>query len=258
MAMLVSVRVRRARGFTLIELLVVIAIIGVLVGLLLPAVQKVREAANRMSCTNNLKQIGLALHNYESTYKMFPTSGEGIPPGGGAGTRDFDLQSTWVQLLPFIEQDNVFKLFDLNYAYNDSRAPQNQVAAKAQIKTYLCPSAPGTSPDPFGYGQGHYMPIAYTDIDPATGFRNKATQVEAFLKIQKYGGGRTFGEVVDGTSNTIAIGEDSAWRNFETVYPFQLSAYVDPTATAGYAVESPPSGRRALNRWAEPDQRNGL
>lgn len=250
-------RAKRHSGFTLIELLVVIAIIGVLVGLLLPAVQKVREAANRMSCANNLKQIGLALLNYESANGTFPSPGEGIPPGGAAGSRDFDLYGMSVQILPYIEQDTVFKLFDLNYAYNDSRARQNQTAAKTSIKTYLCPSAPGMQADPFGYGQGHYMPIAYTDIDPATGFRNKATQVEAALKLHKYGG-RKIAEITDGTSVTIAVGEDSAYRNFETVYPFQLSAYVDPTAAAGYAVESPPSGRRAINRWVEPDQGNGV
>jgi prepilin-type processing-associated H-X9-DG protein len=220
-------------------------------------VQKVREAANRMSCTNNLKQIGLAIHNYHDTYKIFPSSGEGIPPGGAAGSRDFDLHSTWTQLLPFIEQDNVFRLFNLNYAYNDSRAPQNQVAAKTKINTYLCPSAAGMEDDPYGYGQGHYMPVAYTDIDPATGLRNRATQVAGALRLHKYGGSR-FADITDGTSNTLVIGEDSAYRNFETIYPFQLSNYVDPTAAAGFAVESPPSGRRALNRWAEPDQGNGV
>jgi prepilin-type processing-associated H-X9-DG protein len=205
-----------------------------------------------------LKQIGLAIHTYESSYQMLPTSGEGIPPGGGAGSRDFDLHSTWTILLPFIEQENVSKMMDLRFAYNDGRAPQNQAAAKTQIKILLCPSAPGQQPDPYGYGQSHYMPIAYTDIDPVTGFRNKATQVEGALKIHKYGGGRRIGEIVDGTSNTLVIGEDAAWRNYETIFPYQLSAYIDPTAVAGYAVESPPSGRRALNRWAEPDQGNGV
>src|SRR5262245_1839308 len=248
---------RRAKGFTLIELLVVIAIIAILLGMLVPAVQKVREAANNATCKNNLRQIGLAVLNYQSAFKIFPTCGEGIPPGGAAGSRDFDIQSTWWQLLSYIEQENASKLMNANYAYNDKQWPGNQQGAKTQVPIYLCPSAPGIQPDPAGYGQGHYMPIAYTDIDPTTGLRNRATQTEGFLKLHKYGG-RKIGEVVDGTSNTMMIGEDAGWRNHETLYPFQLSKYVDPTCAAGNGVDCAPSGQRSLNRWAEPDQGNGV
>jgi prepilin-type N-terminal cleavage/methylation domain-containing protein len=119
---------RRSRGFTLIELLVVIAIIAILIGLLLPAVQKVREAAARMSCSNNLKQLGLAVHNYASSNQdKLPPAWQYIPSTGSYGSLHF-----W--LLPYIEQDNVFKA-----AGNNSWNQNNTL-----IKTFNCPSDPTT------------------------------------------------------------------------------------------------------------------
>jgi prepilin-type N-terminal cleavage/methylation domain-containing protein len=118
--MLSRARTRR-RAFTLIELLVVIAIIAVLIGLLLPAVQKVREAAMRTKCQNNLKQLGLGLHTFASAYGKFPTSGEGTSRDPGADGNKFtvfDVQSTFTYLLPYIEQDSVYRQFDLNYTYD--------------------------------------------------------------------------------------------------------------------------------------------
>jgi prepilin-type N-terminal cleavage/methylation domain-containing protein len=192
---------RSRGGFTLVELLVVIAIIGILVGLLLPAVQAAREAARRMSCSNNAKQLGLAVHNFESAYKKLPPSGQ-CDSTGGAATVYF-IHSTPTYLLPYIEQTAVYNLLDHNsdaftlYGatlqpngayltgtgcllhaktkgrnYDDPGFPSGQIAGKTKIPTFVCPSAPigNESRDPVhGYGGIDYMVVALTDIDSTAG-----------------------------------------------------------------------------------------
>jgi prepilin-type N-terminal cleavage/methylation domain-containing protein/prepilin-type processing-associated H-X9-DG protein len=157
-------RCKRRSGFTLIELLVVIAIIAVLIGLLLPAIQKVREAANRMACSNNLKQIGLAAHNYDSTFGRLPPGFLGPKPAQPLDTTGITgkFQDTGVlpYLLPYLEASTVYNRLKVNFDPNTYTLPGSYpfygsnlfdydwTMAQAQIRVFMCPSDPTIADDP--------------------------------------------------------------------------------------------------------------
>ena len=233
------------RGFTLIELLVVIAIIAILIGLLLPAVQKVREAAARTTCQNNLKQIGLACLNYESAQTYMPPS-YFLDLNPNPATYGVHLAHAWGTLiLPYVEQENLQKLYDQNYSFYDAR---NAAAVNTKVKLYVCPSTPGTerqytgSFNVVGVGftytaqAGDYAPndlINRTTGTSVLGYPATADLRSAMIPVLKApasvtdaslaaGGlyrnnnGRRITEITDGTSNTQTIAEDAGrpdhWR----------------------------------------------
>src|SRR3954452_10358682 len=246
---------RQQKAFTLVELLVVIAIIGILVAMLLPAIQAAREAARRSQCMNNMRQLGIGIHNHVSAKSVLPSGGEGtdwLTNGTGFGTN-----STFTQLLPYLEEVTVADLYDYKYPYNHKDRPQNQQAAKAQITTFRCPSNSMYQPDPAGYGTTDYMATVYTDIHPVTSLRDAST---ATARNSRADGALALipvkiAKVTDGTSKTMAIVEDVG-RNFETLEPYTKSKYPDITDIA--PDTKTPSGNRSLDRWAEPDNGNGV
>jgi prepilin-type N-terminal cleavage/methylation domain-containing protein/prepilin-type processing-associated H-X9-DG protein len=264
----------RAHGFTLIELLVVIAIIAVLIALLMPAVQSAREAARRSQCVNNLKQIGLGLHNYESSSGSFPIAGQGSMYSGVPipDTMYVDGTGFHARILPYIENTAAYNAINFSFPDYNHISGVNYTGYSTVVSTFICPSAqrqPTGGRDakgdpnaaPFenagpGYGVNDYACTTYVDIDsqgltgqigstPITPYRNRASRVEGLLHHPA----TKLSEVTDGMSNTIMVIED-AGRDARYVSE-RPESYVSPLEP-NVARPVPPGQRRAW-RWGEPN-----
>ena len=203
---------RRFTAFTLVELLVVLAVIGILVGLLLPAVQAARETARKITCFNNLKQIALAVQNYEATHRTFPLGCVGCRRPRVSPRGFVPLRNSWNALiLPQLEQSNVYSQFNFERSFRDA---SNRQAAGTVISVFLCPSTSTTQrTGPTSgdvNGNGTWDPgdnLAWTDYGGLFGVSYNGPYLPEHHGIMLYDTAVRFRDVTDGTSHTAIVGE---------------------------------------------------
>ncbi|VTU01607.1 Uncharacterized protein OS=Blastopirellula marina DSM 3645 GN=DSM3645_25789 PE=4 SV=1: SBP_bac_10 [Gemmataceae bacterium] len=272
--------IARRPAFTLIELLVVIAIIAVLIGLLLPAVQKVREAAARIKCANNMKQLGVALHTYLTSYDAFPTGRKSVANASGSGATPFTADPAGrnmhglVLLLPYLEQGALYSQFNMNAAFGNFRqtagagtpplvtpdavASGNAALSQNEVPAFRCPSDPG---DPVIAPSMNYSP------DLGAGVLARKTNYDFVSACQgvanyNYWGNVSpatrymFGEnsrtriadITDGTSSTLAMGEQtlSVFNGVTSAWAYTgwLSVGIDPVGAWNTTVPA-----QGINIW---------
>jgi prepilin-type N-terminal cleavage/methylation domain-containing protein/prepilin-type processing-associated H-X9-DG protein len=254
----VSVGRHRSSAFTLIELMVVLAIIVVLIGLLIPAVQKVREAANRMKCNSNLKNLGLALHQYESTFGKFPPSrvDRPVPEAGVTAT----VNHGWgAFILPFLEQEALAQKYRWDLFNHD---PANQSVVSTQLRILQCPSAEPDRVmtfDVYSYGgRGTCTDYAPTEaVDSVLARMNLIDTVGNYRGVLSLNAMTRLRDITDGTSNTLLLVEDAGrpreWRmghayRDQTIYGCPWAGYLNPIVVEGVTPDGASSpGPCALN-----------
>jgi prepilin-type N-terminal cleavage/methylation domain-containing protein len=265
---------QRRAGFTLVELLVVIAIIGILIALLLPAVQAARESARRTQCTNNLKQLGLGMHNYESTYKRFPPAlirvPTGAPPNAGRGWGGIP------RLLPYMEQTALADLINFDLAPND---PANAPAMNSKPAIFLCPSDPQALFNPPGNAavgklsyRGNAGSMTINNNNNNGVMNDYMIPLSAAGPGEFYHAGTKIIEILDGTSNTAMFSERLVGDNSTGLVTVPSDMYaIGPNATGGTAnvvayrsacVPPFPTGTAnysvAGNNWTDPTYVSGM